>query len=348
MSEALLPPSPSTPKKSLTQIFNNFAADAVQRFPHLKGHLIIADMNERKSYGHKEINTTKTGLTSETAREYLRDHEITDEMSKNKEASSCATFDPKHNLSLIFINEGLSKEEAENVSQEAEEHLLFVMDHELAHCALKDGFARAAKSPQDYKILLAESIADAYALIRHYQRFGVDSEPRDKYIGSAARADGFIRHGDITHFTSFVLDALTKRKHDIDFDKLNPQQTAELARRFALQHMPPERVVEDLWWTFKAIGQEFKKNPNQGVKALIEKALDPASDYYTFKMASLWLKPFLEDRAFADGKPLMLPKEYLDSASAKLKDRDAKFEKEDILFNMPIKTPKVQAPKIAA
>jgi hypothetical protein len=349
MSEAseALPPSPSTPKKSLSEIFNKFAADAVERFPQLKGQLLVADMNERKVYGHNEIDTKKTGLTPETAREYLRDHEITREMAKDKNMSSLAMRDPKQKVNVIFINDGVSKTEVDNVSKETEEHLLFVLRHELAHCGIKDGFAMAS-SPRDYAILLAESVADAYALLCHYQSFGVDNDSRDKYVSPGARADNFILGGDSTHFTSFVLDAIVKRKHLIDFDKLTPQQTQDLARRFALEYMPPKRVVEDLAWTFSALRSEFRKNPNNGVKALIEKALDPANDYYTFKMASMWVKPFLEDRTFMDGKPVTLPKEYLDNAAAKLKERDAKFEKEDILFNMPIKPQKAQPPKFAA
>lgn len=349
MSEAS-PPSPSSPKKetkSLTEIFNRFAADAVVRFPHLKGQLLVADMNERKSYGHNEIDTKKTGLTPETAREYLRDHKITEAMSKDKNMSSLAMRDDRQKLSIIFINDAVAGAEAANVSKATEEHLLFVLDHELAHCGVKDGFGRAA-SPRDYAILLGESVADAYAMIRHYQRFGVDNASRDKYVSPGGRADNFVLFGDSTHFTSFVLDAIVKRKHLIDFDKLTPEQTADLARRFALEYMPPKRVVEDLAWTFTALRAEFKKDPSIGVKALIEKALDPASDYYTFKMASLWVRPFLEDRTLMDGKPVNLPKAYLDDAAAKMKERDAKFEKEDILFNMPIKPPKAQPPKFAA
>jgi hypothetical protein len=351
MSEALTSPSPSSPtppapKKSLTEIFNKFAAEAVERFPQLKGQLLVADMNERKSYGHNDIDQKKTGLTPETAREYLRDHPVTADMAKNKGASSCALKDSKQNVSVIFINEPVSGNEAENVSKEAEQHLLFVLDHELAHCGIKDGFGRAS-SARDYKILLGESVADAYALIRHYQRYGVDSNSQNRYITPSARADNFILWGDSTHFTSFVLDAIAKRKHEVDFDKLDTQQTAELARRFALEFMPPERVVEDLQWTFNALRAEFRKDPNAGIKALIEKALDPAADYYTFKMANLWLKPFLQERTFTDGKAITLPKEYLDASATKLSAKADRFEKEGITFNMP-KPPKAQPPKLAA
>ena len=345
----VLPPSPSTPpekeKKTLSEIFNRFAADARERFPHLKGQLLVADMNERKSYGHNEIDTAKTGLNPLTAREYLHDHQFTKMMEKDSRMSSLATHDPKQNVSVIFINDAVAGAERDNVSKETEQHLLFVLDHELAHCAIKDGFTRASANTRDaLSSLLAESIADAYALIRHYQRYGVEGETRNKYVSPSARADNFVLGGDSGHFTSFVLDAIAKRKHEIDFNKLDPQQTADLARRFALEYMPPRQVVEDLSFTFAAIRSEFRKSKEGGVKALIEKTLDPQGDYYTFKMGSLWLKSLLEDRTFTDGTAIKLPKEYLDNAAKKVKQRELKFAKEDILFNMPIVPPKQRPP----
>jgi len=335
MSEAL--PQPESPKhkpKSLSEIFNEFSAEAVVRFPHLKGQLLVINMDEHKAYGNKDIDTKKTGLTPDTALDYVSNHPITKAMEKDKGMSSAATRDDKRNLSLVFMNESVDPKERAAVSLQTEQHLLFVMDHELAHCAIKDGFSKNVTSSRDYNILLGESVADAYAMIRHYQRYGVDSQSQNKYVSPAGRADGFILFGDTTHFTSFVLDAINKRKNEIDFDKLDPQQTADLARRFALAYMPPKRVVEDLSWDFGPIRNEFSKNLNGGVKALIEKTL-AADDYYTFKFGSLWLNGFLEHRTLPDGRPINLPKEYLDDAAKKLKEREIRFAKEDILFNMP-------------
>jgi len=348
MSEDKLTPSPSAPKKTLTEIFNKFAAEAVQHFPQLQGQLLVEHVDDNKSYGTESIDQKKTGLNPETAKKYLRDHEVTKEMSRNANASSCALNDSQKKVNVIFINDSTAKAQANDVSKETEEHLLFVLDHELGHCGIKDGFSRASGGSRDYSILLGESVADAYALIRHYQRYGADSDSKDRYVSPSARADNFILWGDTTHFTSFVLDAIAKRKNDIDFDKLTDEQTAALARRMALEFMPPQRVVEDLYFTFGPLRNEFRKDQNAGLKSLIEKALDPANDYYTFKMASMWLKPFLDERTFMDGKAIQLPKEYLDNAQAKLKELSAKLEKADVLFDMPTKNTPPKAPKLAA
>ncbi len=357
MSEAPTPPSsPTKEKKSLTEIFNKFAAEAVERFPHLKGQLLVVDMNEMVAHGSKDIDPKKTGLTKETVLDYVSDHPLTAMLEKDRRMSSLATRDDKQKVNLIYINDSVPKSDLNDVPKETEEHLLFVLDHELAHCAIKDGFSRAA-GPRDYAILLSESIADAYAMIRHYQRYGVEHDSTNKYVSPSARADNFILGGDSTHFTSFVLDAIVKRKNSIDFDKLTPDQTAELARRFALEFMPPKRIVEDLNWSFEPVRSEFRKNTNGGIKALIDKTLDPKADYYTFKFGSMWLNHYLADRKLPDGTPIKLPKEYLDNAAKQLKEREIKFAKEDILFNMPTKSPKpptngynsgFYAPKLAA
>jgi len=332
-----------TEKKSLTEIFNKFAADAVMHFPHLKGQLLVIDMNEMRVHGNATIDTAKTGLTEESALDYVGNHPITKEMQKDRSMSSLATRDPKKNVNMVYINDSVPAAERNNVSKETEQHLLFVLDHELAHCALKDGFAMAS-SPRDYKILLAESVADAYALIRHYQRYGTDGASSNKYVSPSARADNFILWGDSTHFTSFVLDAIAQRKDQIDFDKLTSEQTADLARRFALEYMPPQRMVEDIGRDFANIRAAFRKNPSEGVKMLIDKTLDPQADYYTFKFGSLWAKAFLDGK-FPDGGDVKLPKAYLDDAAKKLAVREAEFDKQGVLFNIPQKKP--QPPQTA-
>ncbi|MBU6475204.1 MAG: hypothetical protein KGL10_06610 [Alphaproteobacteria bacterium] len=335
-----LPSSPSPEKKSLSDIFNKFAEDAVERFPHLKGQLLVVNMDEKKVYA-KDIDTQKTGLTKQTALDYISKHPLTKAMEQDKGMSSAATRDEKRNLKLVFMNESVSPAERDNVSKETEQHLLYVMDHELAHTAIKDGFSKDVKSAYDYNILLGESVADAYAQIRHYQRFGVDDYANNKYVSPAGRAENFILGGDSVHFTSFVLDAINKLKHEIDFDSLTPQQTADLARRFALEYMPPKRVVQDLSWSFAPVRNAFRRNPADGIKALADKTLDPNADYYTFKFGSMWLRGLLEMDAFPDGRPINLPKPYLDDLSSKLKDREEKFEKKGLLFDMPT----VQKPK---
>ncbi len=332
--------APAPKGRSLSEIFNEFAHDAVARFPHLKGQILIVDMDEKKVYA-ESVDKQKTGLAREDVPDYISNHQLYKEMERNKAMSSAATRDEKRNLMLVFMNESVSPAERAGVSKETEQHLLYVMDHELAHNAIKDGASRDVQSAYDYNILLGESVADAYAQIRHYQRYGVDEYAHNKYVSPGGRAENFILSGDSVHFTSFVLEAINKQKDKIDFDKLTPQQTADLARRFALEYMPPKRVVQDISFAFAPIRNIFRFNKEEGVKALVSKALDPKADYYTFKFASLWLKDMLATGTYPDGRPIQLPRQYLDDVVAKLKTRTEKFENDGLLFDMPI----VQKPK---
>ena len=327
-------------KQSLSELFNSFAADTAQRFPELKGRLLIMDMNEFVVYGIKDIDTKATGLTKEAALDYMAQHYVTEEMEDDKNISSCFVHDKYRHLETFFINDRINRSELNDVTPEAEAFILYGLDHELAHCALKDGISETNSL---HGALVAETIADAYALIRHYQRFGVESTYHDKSTDPYARISQLIFQGSKTHFTAFVLDEIIKRRHQIDFDSLTPQQTATLARRFALEYMPSEPMIRELHQIFKPVRTAPKPRAEEGVKALIGITLDPKSDYHTFKLGSLWLDRFLETRTLPNGKTITLPEKYLDDVSKKLKERELKFAKEDILFNMPTIPPKPKA-----
>lgn len=329
------PPSDSNPKKqTLREVFNKFAADAADRFPQLNGKLLVLDMNEHKIHGLNHLDEKKTKLTKESAVDYLSNHPITREMEVNKHASPCTIYDERKGVHVIFMNDPVKESERDNVKPATEQNLLFILDHELGHCAIRNGFGRD-QSP--YSALLAETVADAYALIRHYQRFGTDSPYANKYVDPSARAENFILGGDAEHFTSFTLAEIIKRKDEIDFNSLSPQETADLARRFALEFMPPAPAVEDMFREMNDVRKAFAVNFNGGVKALVEKALDPKTDYFTFKLGYMWLHKYLDKGALPDGSPLKLPKEYVDDAKKRLKEREMKFAQESILFNVPKK-----------
>ena len=328
MTQAI--PQTQQPRRSLSDIFNAFAADAVERFPDLKGRLLILDMNEYKTYGSQEIDSSKTGLTPEEACIYLGNHPKTKEMLDNKNVSSCSYYDRQ--LRLIMINDRV---DTNNISANNEKHLLLVLDHELAHLAIQNAYPNTSLHTQ----VIAESIADAYALIRHYQRFGINSKYRDKPVSPENRAHEIIftqKTADANHCTTFVLEAIIKRKHMIDFDNLTPIQTVDLAWRFAMKYALPEAAVTMLHETFEPVREAFKKSFDAGCKTLAELILHPNIGYYTFKIGSYYLHPLLEDSC----ESVELRGEYWDGVRRKLKERKFKFAQEDILFNMPLVKPR--------
>ncbi len=321
--------------KPLKEILEQFTAEAIERFPHLKGQLLVVDMNEYEAFSCWDIDEKKTGLTPVDAMTYIFAHPNVVAMKDDKNARSCAFFDNQKNLNIILYNDHVDESQFSNISEQTEKNILYILDHELAHLAINNGLS--ADGSLHAKVV-AESVADAYALIRQYQRYGVNHSSYSDYVDTFGRSHALI-WGDEAHFTNFVMEEITKRKNLIDFKNLDPQQTSELAWRFAAEYAPSSVIIESLNKTFEPVKKAFAESQEAGVKTLINIAVDPDSDYYAFKFASRWLKRYLVgDRLLFP--TLQLPQEYLDAASKKLKERKFKLAQEDILFNIPIVSPK--------
>ncbi len=332
MSATTTASKPQEQKKSLGDFYNGFVTETVEHFPHLKGQLLVVDMNELKAYGYKDVDEKITGLTPETALTFLDKLPDVIAMKTNKDKSSCALF--RNGMHIILINHRIDQAEFSGIAPETEKLLTYILDHELGHLVVPDG-----RSVDDsmHAHVVADSIADAYAHIRHYQRFGVDSRYRDGIIDPAARTRNMVMDVGTgkNHFTAFVLDEIIKRKHTINFKALDPKQTADLAWRFAMKYLPPTPVIKALYKAFDPVKEAFNSSPEAGLKALIDKTLNPANGYYTFKCGSDWLGRYLDERKFLNGQPINLPREYLDEVAKKLKEREFKLAEEDILFNFP-------------
>jgi len=331
-------------KKSLSDIFNHFAKDSVQRFPELKGKILFLDMNEYKVYGCEDISAEKTGLTLKSARAFVKDYSTTRKMRKDKDYPSHAIYEDKRDLSLLLYNERINPKEIKNVSAKTEKDVCYILDHELAHLAIQNG---ASEKRNDlHESVIGEAVADAYAQIRYYQRFGTDSEHGHYIVDPFSRAAGLVFNEDTEHFTSFMLDEIVRRKHLIDFAALTPQQTAELAWRFAMEYTPSVIVLNKVAEALKPVREAFEKSPgtNGWLRTLAQITLDDKTDYYTFRVCKTLLKGYLEDgKANWDGKPVDAQGKYWDDIRTKLKEKEFRFAQEEILFNMP-RTNKLQPP----
>jgi len=317
-------------EKSLSDIFNQFAKESVEHFPSTKGKLLILDTNEYRSYGHESLNLKKAGTTLEEIDEFL------DERYRDKNRQTYADWDNEVNLHFIMYDEKVKREERKNVPEATEKDIFFLLDHELAHIVIKDPSLEGENT--QYKDTIKEAIADAYAVIRHYQRYGTQSTHRNPIIDSWARAEALTLNKDTEHFSSFMIDEIEKRKNIIDFARLTPQQTAELAKRFAVEYTPPSSAVNRLFKKLKPVQAAYEKSPasTQWLKVLAKVTLDPQNDPYTFKLCSKILKGYLDGRKNIDGKTYKTTGKYWDDLRKQLKEADAKHAKEDILFNIPL------------
>src|SRR5947207_1684303 len=86
--------------KSLSDIFNEFAKDAAERFPVAKGRLLIIDTNENAHYGADDLNLRKAGYRQDVV------EDLVNEWLNDKQLQTCADSEEnKLNLYMIMYNE---------------------------------------------------------------------------------------------------------------------------------------------------------------------------------------------------------------------------------------------------
>jgi hypothetical protein len=106
----------------------------------------------------------------------------------------------------------------------AEMRALHVLDHELGHHVVKTGFYPPHRH-------LGEASADAFAALRHIQRFGMDTEMFD-YL---ARGSSMVLGMSPIHFTAAVFHRAREIAEERDITGLSLPETAELAGAIAAE-----------------------------------------------------------------------------------------------------------------
>ncbi len=191
------------------------------------------------------------------------------------------------------------------------------------HLGIEDGYS-ANFTPSESR--RAEAIADAHTLIRHYQRFGMDQDYVDPYVTPFARANSLIFHGDISHFTGFVLEEIMKCRNAVDFANLSPERTPGIARQFARQYTPPLETLNELRNAFKPVKTAWAaKDHAAAVQKLIDVTLDEKSSHAVFRTGNMWLQKYLEGSITVGGKTLVISNENKQSLARKLTEREYHF-----------------------
>ncbi len=315
--------SPPKEQKSLSEIFNGYANETTGLFPGLKGRLLIMDMSEQRLYGSFDLDEAATHLTQETALTYINHSPTTYELLKDKTRTSCALYDAARDLHIIFINDLFDQTLPE---EKLLRRMLHLLDHELGHLAIPDGYYYKNDTPEE---LMGECIADAYALIRHYQRYGTEVECADKYVSPFSRAQSLIFDGNGSHFSTFVLDEIIRRRNAIDFEALSPQQTTDAAWQFAKLYAPSLEKVGELIEEFSSVKEAWEKNHTAGVQALIDKTLE-TDDYAVFRTGNAYLRKVIQGPVTFKDDPPQFSREYLKEVSKKLQEREFHFAHADM------------------
>jgi hypothetical protein len=103
--------------------------------------------------------------------------------------------------------------------------ILYNLDHEIGHHILKNGY-----SPQN-AWNGAESVSDAYATLRHIQRFGMNTGRIGGY--GESRAFLIVLCPEMGHYTTNTVQEAYKTAQKTDISKLSLPETAALAEKIA-------------------------------------------------------------------------------------------------------------------
>jgi hypothetical protein len=169
-------------------------------------------------------------------------------------------------------------------------------DHETAHALHPDAQGT-----------LGENTADAYAVLRHLQRFdGADTKA--DYCGWK-RALVFMTSGVTSHLTTFTVDKILIDNETAHFSTLTPGQTAAIARDYAEKFAPKGRALKKLTDDFKPLRK--KRMSAATFRKLAKITLAAPEDSPTFYLGARVLTAALKDgEATLDGKTLKLEGAY--------------------------------------
>ncbi len=142
----------------------------------------------------------------------------------------------------------------------------YVLDHELGHAVTQLSLNKQAMKVSSLGNK-AECEADAYAMIRHYQRYGAASK-FPEYI-SDIRNMNAVQKDDITHWTSRAIDEVVELNRQNRLQNLTPQQARDLAVDIANRVHLSADAEHNMQKAFAATALIARKNKaNDGEKVM--------------------------------------------------------------------------------
>lgn len=134
----------------------------------------------------------------------------------------------------------------------------FYFDHEIGHVLTCEALADQQNLHRDLKNHREEVAADIYALLKHYQRFGRDSDFAE-FIVNIRQLD-MVQENDFIHFTAWALQHAIEDCQKMDVEKLTPSQTRDFAVHYARRYALGPKEARDLTHNFAKVAGDFREN----------------------------------------------------------------------------------------
>ena len=250
-------------QQSFAQTFNETAAAAYAAFPReLRGLAVVITDADTPVFVSPEI---AEHLTKNIAgvKEVLA--EVTDILHKKVWSALASPDYPVAGVSvkLIALNpESRRAFLSERYTQEM--RLAYILDHEIGHHILSNGMFSLGVSAQQ-----CESAADAFATLRHIQRYGKDT---DNAGGEAGRvAHRLVLCADSDHYTSGSIERAIEVADEIDISNLSLRETVALAEKISREcYFRSDFALRDIVDAFRPVYDACKTNIG-GVGEITEK-----------------------------------------------------------------------------
>lgn len=134
----------------------------------------------------------------------------------------------------------------------------FIFDHETAHAIIEEG-----RSDNRF---LAESIADAYATLRHLQRTGGDTRFIEDMMLTRA-ADTVFRKNGILNFSCPVIEKILEDAKSVPFEQFSHAETVSYVTAMAQQYTPDGPALRSLHENLAALKDRPRLSDLQKVVA---------------------------------------------------------------------------------
>lgn len=291
-------------QQSLVKVFHKTAVEAHEAFPQELGKLVVflTPSSDTPVYVSPDIAdqlTKSTAAIKEVVKDLaneLHNHDMAGLAQRNYNMAGTP-------VDVIAANE--SSVGAFSSSYTEEMQLIYNLDHEIGHHIVKNGYPSSNVSKQ-----LAESAADAYATLRHIQRFGKNTEFAECCGGIGASR--IVLFSDTEHYTTDTIQRVIQLSEGMDISRLSLRETAGLAKKVAAESRINYKTLRKISNAFLPVQGIYKKTQNRDYTSLCREIVSVMKKYQQdpdiFKAGERFLnypqtKEFIQEMAKTD--PLM-------------------------------------------
>lgn len=237
-------------EESLVEIFNQAAVAYRQEFPQLE-RLIIVSTKERiyiSPEATKIIGTNPNELGEIIAESA--------QFLQHTKTFACAEryehIDNNQEYRVLIINTDIADNAYVSSNFPDILNQITLFDHEIGHMVVAEG-------GKPYPPHVKECAADAFAALRHIQRFGGKTDLLEHALYESS--DSVLLTTKI-HYTAAVFEEIKEIASKTDICSMSLKETAELAGKIAKKHGLTEANLDKIYNAFSSARETLKKDPN--------------------------------------------------------------------------------------